>query len=158
MDKNGHTPSLRKARLQARWTRRVSLNDANHRHTFSHQKRDKSSSLASRNLARMLFYFHFAFFMETNRHRGDSSPCGQRPMDFESISLATRTQCLVTQLRINESMATNMRSSRIFCLHNVQAQMTRKLSRAVGVVVSHPLSMREALGSIPRPSIHIRLS
>ena len=28
------------------------------------------------------------------RHRGDSSPCGQRPMDFESISLATRTQCL----------------------------------------------------------------
>ena len=30
------------------------------------------------------------------RHRGDSSPCGQSPMDFESISLATRTQCLCT--------------------------------------------------------------
>ena len=29
------------------------------------------------------------------RHRGDSNPCGQSPMDFESISLATRTQCLV---------------------------------------------------------------
>ena len=28
------------------------------------------------------------------RHRGDSNPCGQSPMDFESISLATRTQCL----------------------------------------------------------------
>ena len=30
-----------------------------------------------------------------NRHRGDSSPCGQNPMDFESISLAARTQCLL---------------------------------------------------------------
>ena len=30
-----------------------------------------------------------------NRHRGDSSPCGQSPMDFESISLAARTQCLL---------------------------------------------------------------
>ena len=29
------------------------------------------------------------------RHRGDSNPCGQRPMDFESISLAARTQCHV---------------------------------------------------------------
>ena len=28
-----------------------------------------------------------------NRHRGDSSPCGQSPMDFESI--AARTQCLL---------------------------------------------------------------
>ena len=27
------------------------------------------------------------------RHRGDSNPCGQSPMDFESISLAARTQC-----------------------------------------------------------------
>ena len=30
----------------------------------------------------------------TKRHRGDSNPCGQSPMDFESISLAARTQCL----------------------------------------------------------------
>ena len=30
-----------------------------------------------------------------NRHRGDSSPCGQSTMDFESISLAARTQCLL---------------------------------------------------------------
>ena len=30
-----------------------------------------------------------------NRHRGDSSSCGQSPMDFESISLAARTQCLL---------------------------------------------------------------
>ena len=28
------------------------------------------------------------------RHRGDSNPCGQSPMDFESISLTARTQCL----------------------------------------------------------------
>ncbi len=26
--------------------------------------------------------------------RGDSNPCGQSPMDFESISLTARTQCL----------------------------------------------------------------
>ena len=31
---------------------------------------------------------------ENMRHRRDSSPCGQSPMDFSSISLATRTQCL----------------------------------------------------------------
>ena len=28
------------------------------------------------------------------RHPGDSNPCGQSPMEFESISLTTRTQCL----------------------------------------------------------------
>ena len=28
------------------------------------------------------------------RQRGDSNPCGQSPMDFESISLAARTHCL----------------------------------------------------------------
>ena len=31
----------------------------------------------------------------TQRQRGDSNPCGQSPMDFESISLATRTHCHV---------------------------------------------------------------
>jgi hypothetical protein len=30
---------------------------------------------------------------EAKRHRGDSNPCGQSPMDFESISLTARTQC-----------------------------------------------------------------
>ena len=30
-----------------------------------------------------------------NRHRRDSNLCGQSPMDFESISLAARTQCLL---------------------------------------------------------------
>ena len=29
-----------------------------------------------------------------NRQLGDSNPCGQSPMDFESISLTARTQCL----------------------------------------------------------------
>jgi hypothetical protein len=28
------------------------------------------------------------------RHRRDSKPCGQSPMEFKSISLAARTQCL----------------------------------------------------------------
>ena len=30
------------------------------------------------------------------RHLGDLNPCGQSPMDFESISLAARTKCLAT--------------------------------------------------------------
>ena len=30
---------------------------------------------------------------QQKRHRGDSNPCGQSPMDFESISLTARTQC-----------------------------------------------------------------
>ena len=34
-----------------------------------------------------------SFFSLIHRHRGDSNPCGQSPMDFESISLAARTQC-----------------------------------------------------------------
>ena len=29
-----------------------------------------------------------------DRQRRDSNPCGQSPMDFESISLTARTQCL----------------------------------------------------------------
>jgi hypothetical protein len=32
------------------------------------------------------------------RHRGDSNPCGQSPMDFEPISLTAGTQCHVMQL------------------------------------------------------------
>ena len=28
-----------------------------------------------------------------NPHQGDMNPCGQSPMDFESITLATRSQC-----------------------------------------------------------------
>ena len=31
------------------------------------------------------------------RHRGDSNPCGQSPMGFESISLTARTQCLAAK-------------------------------------------------------------
>ena len=37
----------------------------------------------------------FAVAAVAKRHRGDSNPCGQSPMDFESISLAARTQCHV---------------------------------------------------------------
>ena len=35
--------------------------------------------------------FSVASLHPCNRHRGDSNPCGQSPMDFESISLAART-------------------------------------------------------------------
>ena len=34
------------------------------------------------------------------RQRGDSNPCGQSPMDFESISLAARTHCLMPHERL----------------------------------------------------------
>jgi hypothetical protein len=37
---------------------------------------------------------HSPAAMEQGRQRGDSNPCGQSPMDFESISLTTRTHCL----------------------------------------------------------------
>ena len=47
------------------------------------------------------------------RHQGDSSPCGQSPMDFESISLATRTQCLGNgQLRCMKAIWTSTRPQR----------------------------------------------
>ena len=36
------------------------------------------------------------------RHREDSNPCGQSPMDFESISLTAQTQC---QWRVNAKFA-----------------------------------------------------
>ena len=32
-----------------------------------------------------------------NRQRGDLNPCGQCPMDFESITLATRSHCHLTR-------------------------------------------------------------
>jgi hypothetical protein len=34
-----------------------------------------------------------ARWLGQSRHLGDSNPCGQSPMDFGSISLATRTKC-----------------------------------------------------------------
>ncbi len=37
---------------------------------------------------------HGAESAHTKRQRGDSNPCGQSPMDFESISLTARTHCL----------------------------------------------------------------
>jgi hypothetical protein len=39
------------------------------------------------------------FSWRKKRHRKDSNPCGQSPMDFESISLAARTQCLAMEER-----------------------------------------------------------
>ena len=37
--------------------------------------------------------FFVCDFRRGKRHRGDPDPCGQSPMDFESISLTARTQC-----------------------------------------------------------------
>ncbi len=34
-----------------------------------------------------------SFGSHAKRQRGDSNPCGQSPMDFESISLTARTHC-----------------------------------------------------------------
>ena len=39
---------------------------------------------------------------EQRRQRGDSNPCGQSPMDFESISLAARTHCHMSCINIAE--------------------------------------------------------
>ena len=41
-------------------------------------------------MLRLPVFLHAA---QHKRHRGDSNPCGQRTMDFESISLAARAQC-----------------------------------------------------------------
>ena len=49
---------------------------------------------------------------ERKRHRGDSNPCGQSPMDFESISLAARTQCLMLVDKINCVHAGSQKSER----------------------------------------------
>ena len=47
-----------------------------------------------------------------NRHRGDSNPCGQSPMDFESIPLTARAQCLVHQQRSSFSCAHDVGTTR----------------------------------------------
>ena len=45
---------------------------------------------------------------KTKRHQGDSNPCGQSPMDFESISLTTRTQCHVYSSRASNLSVRNI--------------------------------------------------
>ena len=95
-DEDGCSPLLRKATLQAIWTQRVSLIAASNRHTSSHQKQGQEQFHCLEQFFGHAVLFSFLFsLMRTNRHRGDSNPCGQRPMDFEPISSATRTQCLV---------------------------------------------------------------
>ena len=46
----------------------------------------------SRDIIKLDCSGHYLAFGK-KRHRGDSNPCGRSPMDFESISLAARTQC-----------------------------------------------------------------
>ena len=64
---------------------------------------------------------------QPKRHRGDLSPCGQSPMDFESISLAARTHCLV--------------------LAGAQALIRRCPRR------SEPRPLRNGIGSSTRPQL-----
>jgi hypothetical protein len=45
------------------------------------------------------------------RQRGDSNPCGQSPMDFESISLAARTHCHMLAFYHCESELRNFKRS-----------------------------------------------
>jgi hypothetical protein len=48
--------------------------------------------------ARLVTIGRLAFSTQIRkRYRGDSNPCGQSPMDFESIPLAARTPCHVMQ-------------------------------------------------------------
>ena len=55
------------------------------------------------------------------RQRGDSNPCGQSPMDFESISLTARTQCLADSQR-NESLFRLQAASALLGLFGPQMQ------------------------------------
>ena len=43
------------------------------------------------------------------RYQGDSNPCGQSPVEFESISLTARTQCLVVKAKYIRLCATRRR-------------------------------------------------
>jgi hypothetical protein len=53
--------------------------------SLAYPQADGNSMTRERHLARG--------WHQSNRHRGDSSPCGQSPINFESISLTARTQC-----------------------------------------------------------------
>ena len=60
------------------------------------------------------------------RHRGDSNPCGQSPMDFESISLTARTQCLVCDRHTDHIRTAHTRSA--WPLRNDETHTPRTLN------------------------------
>ena len=69
---------------------------------------------------------------QTNRHRGDSNPCGQSPMDFESISLTARTHCHCKRMRHQLAVAIKLGSC------NSQVRRSRRRSVASGRNLQHP--------------------
>jgi hypothetical protein len=64
---------------------------------------------------------------EKKRHRGDSIPCGQSPMDFESISVAARTQCLAMKER---SCATRLFHVHLASRHQAADMETHSMPKA----------------------------
>ena len=159
MNGSRRIPLLRKAGWEVGWTQRVSLCATNNFHTSSQQKQEKEQLHCFKQPGgRAVLVSIFSFLRDTNRHRGDSNPCGQRPMDFESISLATRTQCLVMYLRITEIHARSVRSSPVISVFGEQAQMTRKFSSAADNYIGITPA-RHAGGPGPNPrTLLIRLS
>ena len=70
------------------------------------------------------------------RHRGDSNPCGQSPMDFESISLTARTQCLDEKVYRNwhqNKTRLQRKYGKGLCKTNNAICEKRRRGRAVGV-------------------------
>ena len=64
---------------------------------LGHNSSSAASSVQATLRVRLPAASYFPFLLSTPAidTEGNSSPCGQSPMDFESISLAARTQCLL---------------------------------------------------------------
>ena len=73
-----------------------------------------------------------------HRQRGDSNPCGQSPMDFESISLAARTHCLAVCVPARQPRATR------FAAAPRQAANENHLERTGRAPASRPPSLGHA--------------
>ena len=58
------------------------------------------------------------FPLYAKRQRGDSNPCGQSPMDFESISLTARTHCHMFTENVGLSWARSLPHRRGRPLHS----------------------------------------
>ena len=68
------------------------------------------------------------------RHRGDSNPCRQSPMDFKSISLTARTQCLAANMHVCLSIFA--RHSLEWNHHEQFISRLRGNSRRIGNVIT----------------------
>ena len=81
---NTHTHARTHERTNARTRTRTRTSTHTHTHTHTHKHKHKHKHAQTQTRRDT----HVA-----KRHRGDSNPCGQSPMDFGSISLTARTQC-----------------------------------------------------------------